>query len=314
MIIEMTGVGKRFRNQRHPALDHIDLTITPGMFGLLGANGAGKTTLMRLLAGVLRPTTGSIRVGQWNLSKHGEQRQFKRTLGYLPQDLRLYPDMTARGLLDYIAILKGISDRKHRHSQVDRMLDMVALADDADRKIGGFSGGMLRRVGIAQALLNDPAVLIVDEPTAGLDPEERLRFRNILAQLSGDRIILLSTHIVEDIAATCRQLAVLRHGQVAYFGDTAGLINTARGRTWIVETNDLLPPDTTVVSTMTLANTVRYRVVAPAQPHPNAIPTEPGLEDGYLALMQHHDQRPTTSDPTTRSPRRTAPTRLGARR
>lgn len=292
MIIEMTGVGKRFRNQRRWALDHVDLTITPGMFGLLGANGAGKTTLMRLLAGVLRPTAGTIRVGAWDLSRHADLRRFQRTLGYLPQDLRLYPDMTARGLLDYVAILKGINDRAQRRSQVDRLLAVVALSGDADRKVGGFSGGMLRRVGIAQALLGDPAVLIVDEPTAGLDPEERLRFRNILARLAGDRTILLSTHIVEDIAATCRQLAVLRQGRLAYFGNTAGLIDTARGRTWTVETDDLLPPDTTVVSTMTLTDTVRYRVVAPTRPHPDASLTEPGLEDGYLALMRHHDHQP----------------------
>ncbi|MFC0435102.1 ABC transporter ATP-binding protein [Kutzneria buriramensis] len=287
MIIEMTGVGKRFRNQRRPALDDVDLTITPGMFGLLGANGAGKTTLMRLLAGVQRPTSGAIRVGPWDLARHADQRQFKQTLGYLPQDLRLYPDMTARGLLDYVAILKGISDRTRRRSRVESLLDTVALSAEADRKVGGFSGGMLRRVGIAQALLNDPSVLIVDEPTAGLDPEERLRFRNILSRLAGDRTIILSTHIVEDIAATCRQLAVLRQGRVAYFGDTAGLIDTARGKVWTVETNDLLPPETTVVSTMTLADTIRYRVVAGTRPHPGSTPTEPGLEDGYLALMQH---------------------------
>ena len=300
MIIEMTGVGKRFRNQRRPALDGVDLTITPGMFGLLGANGAGKTTLMRLLAGVLRPTAGTIRAGQLDLSRRADQRRFQQALGYLPQDLRLYPDMTARGLLDYIAILKGIDDRRRRRSQVAAALDVVALGADADRKVGGFSGGMLRRVGIAQALLGDPAVLIVDEPTAGLDPEERLRFRNILARLAGDRTILLSTHIVEDIAATCRQLAVLRQGTVAYFGDTAGLIDTARGRTWTVQTNDLLPPDTTVVSTMTLADAVRYRVVAAERPHPDAQPSEPGLEDGYLALMQRAntaDHDPVPSHP-----------------
>lgn len=292
MIIEMTGVGKRFRNRRRPALDGVDLTVTPGMFGLLGANGAGKTTLMRLLAGVQRPSSGTIRVGPWDLSRHADRRQFKATLGYLPQDLRLYPDMTARGLLDYIAILKGISDRTRRRARVETLLDTVALAGEADRRIGGFSGGMLRRVGIAQALLGDPAVLIVDEPTAGLDPEERLRFRNILSRLAGDRTIILSTHIVEDIAATCRQLAVLREGRVAYFGDTAGLIGTARGKVWTVETADLLPPGTTVVSTMTLADTIRYRVVAAVRPHPDAAPTEPGLEDGYLALMQHTRPQP----------------------
>jgi ABC-2 type transport system ATP-binding protein len=284
VIIEMTGVSKRFGAKT--ALDGVDLTITPGMFGLLGANGAGKTTLMRLLAGVMHPTRGSIRVGGWQLGRPAQLREFQRTLGYLPQDLTLYPDMTARALLDYVAVLKGISGRDQRRRAVSRLLDTVALTGDADRKLGGFSGGMLRRVGIAQALLNDPAVLIVDEPTAGLDPEERLRFRNILARLAGDRTIILSTHIVEDIAATCRQLAVLRSGRVAYFGDTAGLISRASGRVWTVETGDLLPPGTTIVSTMTLAGSARYRVVSAQRPHPAAVLTEPGLEDGYLALMQ----------------------------
>lgn len=293
MIIEMTSVSKVFGRTR--ALEGVDLTVTPGMFGLLGANGAGKTTLMRLLAGVLRPTSGSIRAGAWQLTRAADRREFQRVLGYLPQDLRLYPDMTARALLDYIAILKGVDDRRQRHDTVDALLETVALSDAAQRKLGGFSGGMLRQVGIAQALLNNPAVLIVDEPTAGLDPEERLRFRNILSRLAGDRTIILSTHIVEDIAATCRQLAVLRSGHVAYFGDTAGLIRRAAGRVWTVETNDLLPPETTIVSTMTLTHATRYRVVTPHRPHPAAVPAEPGLEDGYLSLMQdQQDARPTS--------------------
>ncbi len=288
MIIEMTGVSKQFGRSR--ALDGIDLTITSGMFGLLGANGAGKTTLMRLLAGVLRPTSGTIRAGTWQLTRAADRRQFQRVLGYLPQDLRLYPDMTARALLDYIAVLKGVTDRRQRHRSVDALLETVALSDAADRKLGGFSGGMLRRAGIAQALLNNPAVLIVDEPTAGLDPEERLRFRNILARLAGDRTIILSTHIVEDIAATCRQLAVLRSGHVAYFGDTAGLVGRAAGRVWTVETNGPLPAEATVVSTVTLTQATRYRVVAPHRPHPAAVLAEPGLEDGYLTLMQDHQE------------------------
>lgn len=298
MIIEMTSVSKVFGRTR--ALEDVDLTITPGMFGLLGANGAGKTTLMRLLAGVLHPTSGTIRAGTWQLTRAADRREFQRVLGYLPQDLRLYPDMTARALLDYIAILKGIADRRQRHDTVDALLETVALSDAAQRKLGGFSGGMLRRVGIAQALLNNPAVLIVDEPTAGLDPEERLRFRNILSRLAGDRTIILSTHIVEDIAATCRQLAVLRSGRVAYFGDTAGLINRAAGRVWTVETNDLLPPETTIVSTMTLAHATRYRVVTPHRPHSAAVPTAPGLEDGYLSLMQDHQDARTATQAAAR--------------
>jgi ABC-2 type transport system ATP-binding protein len=178
-----------------PALNEVDLTIPTGMFGLLGPNGAGKTTLMRILAGILRPTSGTVWVGAHDASTERGRQAVKHILGYLPQELGLYPDLTAWEFLDYIAILKGLADRNARQHRVNELLETVGLADVAERKLKGFSGGMKRRVGIAQALLNDPRLLIVDEPTAGLDPEERIRFRNILAALAGDRTVILSTHI-----------------------------------------------------------------------------------------------------------------------
>ena len=205
------------------ALQGVTLDIPNGMYGLLGPNGAGKTTLMRILAGVLRPTSGSIRVGGHDATTERGRTEVKRILGYLPQELGLYPDLSAREFLDYIAILKGLDDAGPRRRRVGELLELVGLADVAGRKLKGYSGGMKRRVGIAQALLNDPRLLIVDEPTAGLDPEERIRSRNLLADLAGDRTVLLSTHIVEDIAQTCRNLAVLRSGEVIFRGTIAEL-------------------------------------------------------------------------------------------
>src|SRR5262249_52810633 len=184
------------------------------MFGLLGPNGAGKTTLMRILAGILRPSGGSVRIGEHDATTERGRAFVRRTLGYLPQEFGVYPDLSAREFLDYIAILKGMSDAAARRKRVTELLDVVGLADAAGRKLTGYSGGMKRRVGIAQALLNDPQLLIVDEPTAGLDPEERIRFRNLLAELAGDRTVLLSTHIVEDVGQTSRELAIMSAGRV----------------------------------------------------------------------------------------------------
>src|SRR5215831_15608576 len=212
MDITMAGLRKVYRGKVE-ALRGVDLEIGPGMFGLLGPNGAGKTTLMRILAGILLPTGGTVTVGGHDLRTESGRKAVKRLLGYLPQELGVYPDLSAREFLDYIAILKGLDDSKARKARVSALLQTVGLADVADRKLKTFSGGMKRRAGIAQALLNDPRLLIVDEPTAGLDPEERIRFRNLLAELGGDRTVLLSTHIVEDIAQTSRDLAVMHLGE-----------------------------------------------------------------------------------------------------
>jgi ABC-type multidrug transport system ATPase subunit len=270
------------------ALDHLDLDIPPGMFGLLGANGAGKTTLMRILCGILPADTGTIQVGAHDISTAAGRQAVKRDLGYLPQELGVYPEMTARAFLDYIAILKGLDQRPARRARVTELLDLVGLADVATRRLGTFSGGMKRRIGIAQALLARPRLLIVDEPTAGLDPEERVRFRNLLTTLGADRTVLLSTHIIEDIATTCRRLAVLGHGRLLYHGETAALSATAQGRVWILRDSAAPPADATVVSAIHHGDATEYRLIAPRSPGLNAQPATPGLEDGYMALMQDH--------------------------
>jgi ABC-2 type transport system ATP-binding protein len=269
------------------ALRGIDLDIGTGMFGLLGPNGAGKTTLMRILAGILHPTSGTLTIGGQDCSSERAHTAVKRVLGYLPQELGVYPDLSAREFLDYIGILKGMDDRRMRQRRVGELLEMAGLADVANRKLKTFSGGMKRRVGIAQALLNEPALLIVDEPTAGLDPEERIRFRNLLSELGGNRTVLLSTHIVEDIAQTSQRLAVMNSGRVVFCGTIAELVGATRGKVWMVTTAGEKPGgDATVIATMHLGSSVQYRVVSETSPGPGAEPAEPSLEDGYVWLMR----------------------------
>jgi ABC-2 type transport system ATP-binding protein len=283
MRIEIAGLTKTYRGGV-AALDGLDLVVPVGMFGLLGANGAGKTTLMRTLAGLVRPTSGRITVGGHDLSTRAGRTAVQRSLGYLPQDLGVYPDLTARQFLDYVALLKGMDDRAARRRRVGELLEVVALSGDADRRLRGFSGGMRQRVGIAQALLADPQLVIVDEPTAGLDPEERIRFRTLLSQFAGRRTVLLSTHIVDDIAQTCREVAVLAKGRLVFRGTVDELTHRARGRVWSVVTDGRPPAEGTVVSALPHEGGMRYRVVAPAAPDPQAHPIKPTLEDGYLAL------------------------------
>jgi ABC-type multidrug transport system ATPase subunit len=270
-------------------LDGIDLEIGAGMFGLLGPNGAGKTTLMRILAGIVNPGTGRVEVNGHDLSHEKGKQAVKAMLGYLPQELGLYPDLTARQFVDYMAILKGMQAPGERQRRVDDMLEVVGLSNDADRKIKGFSGGMKRRVGIAQALVNDPRILIVDEPTAGLDPEERIRFRNLLVEMAEERIVILSTHIVEDIGQTCHDMAVLSRGQILFRGSPAALIEAAEGRVWTVNTTAPRKPDNgmTVVAVLHLADHTQYRLVGAGRPdYPQAELAQPGLEDGYVWLLK----------------------------
>ncbi|MFG1605101.1 ABC transporter ATP-binding protein [Actinoplanes sp. NPDC049265] len=283
MQIDISDLTKRYRGGV-TALDQLSLVVPTGMFGLLGANGAGKTTLMRILAGLLRPSSGQVTIGGYDVSTRTGRQAVQRALGYLPQELGVYPDLSAREFLDYVALLKGIDDRTERRRRVSEVLEIVALTGDAGRKLRGYSGGMRRRVGIAQALLADPRLLIVDEPTAGLDPEERIRFRTLLSQLAGDRTVLLSTHIVDDIAQTCRELAVLASGRLVFRGTVESLTRRAAGRVWTVVTAGPAPTGGTIVSAVPHEAGMRYRVVAPAPPAVDAEPAEPNLEDGYLAL------------------------------
>jgi len=208
-------------------------------------------------------------------------------LGYLPQDFGVYPDLNAREFLDYIAILKGLRDRTLRHKRIEALLEIVSLTQVANRKLKTYSGGMKRRIGIAQALLNDPALLIVDEPTAGLDPEERIRFRNLLSELGDNRTVLLSTHIVEDIAQTCQRLAVLKDGHLIFQGTTVAAMREAQGKVWIITTSGYKPEGNfTVVATLHMGTTAQYRIVGDPSPEAAAVPAEPTLEDTYVWLMR----------------------------
>ncbi len=290
-MIEISGLTKTYGRggKAAQALRGIDLQIPSGMFGLLGPNGAGKTTLMRILAGIVNPSRGTVRVEGHDLTTETGKRGAKAILGYLPQELGMYPELTAAQFVDYMAILKGLDDPRQRARRVAEVLEMVSLQDAAHRKIKGFSGGMKRRVGIAQALVNDPRVLIVDEPTAGLDPEERIRFRNLLVNLAADRTVILSTHIVEDIGQTCRDVAVLAKGRVLFRGSPAELTNAAAGHVWTVMMDCLVEPERglTIVSMLHLTDGIQYRLVGPsANGYPAAEPARPSLEDGYVWLMK----------------------------
>jgi ABC-2 type transport system ATP-binding protein len=290
MRLEIDQVSKTFRGKVR-ALDDVSLSLPGGILGLLGANGAGKTTLMRLLTGLIRPDAGTITIGDHDLATADGRLAVRRLLGYLPQDLGMYPDLTAREFLDYVGLLKGLDDRRERRERrrrVGELLELVNLTDAADRKLRGYSGGMRRRVGIAQALLNDPELLIVDEPTAGLDPEERIRFRTMLSGLAERRTVVLSTHIVDDVAQTCTELAVLARGRLIYRGTVAELTAQATGSVWSLVTSGPVPSVGTVLSALPDGDGTRYRVVASARPSPDAEPVAPTLEDGYVALAQRH--------------------------
>jgi ABC-2 type transport system ATP-binding protein len=290
-VIEIAGLTKTYGRgaKAARALRGIDLQIHSGMFGLLGPNGAGKTTLMRILAGIVNPSAGALRVAGHDLTTEGGKRAVKSLLGYLPQELGMYLELTAAQFVDYMAILKGLDEPRARQRRVAAVLEMVALQDAAERKIKGFSGGMKRRVGIAQALVNDPKVLIVDEPTAGLDPEERIRFRNLLVNLAVDRTVILSTHIVEDIGQTCRDVAVLAKGRILFRGTPAELTEAASGHVWSVTSARLEQPEQglTVVSMLHLTDGIQYRLVGHRpEAFPLAEAARPSLEDGYVWLMK----------------------------
>lgn len=283
MFISIDHLGKDFR-KKPAALDDVTLDLPQGMIGLLGSNGAGKTTLMRILCGIIQPTSGRVLIDGHDLADAGARRAVKKTLGYLPQDVEPYPNLTPLEFLDYVGVLKGIDSATDRKRQARELIAQVGLNDAKDRKVGGFSGGMRRRVGIAQALMGDPELLVVDEPTAGLDPEERMRFRTLLASLGHSRTVILSTHILDDVAQTCPYVFVLREGRLRYDGPTDGLIDAARGRTWLTASRTAPPPeDVTVVNATTTGAGTQYRIVTDTPPA-DATPVDPNLEDGYMAL------------------------------
>lgn len=284
-LLDLQGVGFTYPNGQR-ALQGLDLQLRPGILGLLGPNGAGKSTLMRMLATLTRPTCGRI---LWNgVDVSTDPDPLRARLGYLPQEFGAYPALSAREFLRYLAAVKGIAHARSR-SRVDECLALVGLGDAADRAIGSFSGGMRQRVGIAQALLNDPALLIVDEPTVGLDPEERLRFRDLLTDLAGERLVILSTHIVPDIEASASSLAVIDRGRLRFHGSPEALLARAQGRVWEATVgSDTLPSlrqRHLVCGTLRRPDGVRVRLVADQRPLPQADAVAPGLEDAYLDLL-----------------------------
>ncbi len=273
--IQLNGVGRRFGAAR--ALSDVTLDLRPGVTGLLGPNGAGKTTLLRLLATALPPTGGEIRVMGLDPQVPSERTEIRRRLGYLPQEVGFPRGFTAFGYVDYIALLKEWNQPEVRHAEVRRVLDLVGLDGLGAKRIRAMSGGQRRRVALAQALLGSPSLLILDEPTTGVDPEQRVTLRSVLAEIARTSIVLLSTHQTEDVAALCERVIVLDRGQVRYDGLVTDLVGQAAGRVWLADG----PDPTADVSWRT--GTGRYRNVGAGARHGVEL-VEPSLEDAYLLL------------------------------
>jgi ABC-type multidrug transport system ATPase subunit len=279
------GVSKLYRGKVW-GLKEFSLTLSPGILGLVGPNGAGKSTLMRILATITKPTEGTV---TWNHTDIVQQPDMLRdVLGYLPQDFGVYPNLNAVEFLEYMAALKGLDSRAARQ-RIEQLLQVVNLVDARKRPLGDYSGGMKQRVGIAQALLNDPQLLIVDEPTAGLDPEERVRFRNLLSDLSGERIVILSTHIVSDVEASATQIALIREGRLIRCETPEALLHSVEGKVWewTVPSPELLAvrEHHLISNTVRQSDGVHVRAVAEAAPSPGAQPVPPRLEDAYLYVV-----------------------------
>lgn len=285
MKLEIQNVGKQY-SKGFWGLQSFTLTVENGVLGLLGPNGAGKSTLMRILATITRPTEGQVR---WNgVDIEREPDELRMVLGYLPQDFGVYPNLNAIEFLQYIAAIKGL-DRKVAKQRIAELLQLVNLTEAANRPLGGYSGGMKQRVGIAQALLNDPHLLIVDEPTVGLDPEERIRFRNLIADLSSNRIVILSTHIVSDVEATATEIAIIQKGELLQQDLPEHFLKQAEGSVWewVIPSSDLptIKEKHLISSTVRRSDGVHVRIVSPQAPGSGAVPVAPNLEDCYLSLL-----------------------------
>jgi ABC-type multidrug transport system ATPase subunit len=269
------------------ALDDVDLAIPNGMYGLLGPNGAGKSTLMRIVATLQTPTSGFVRFGDIDVIKNPEA--LRRTLGYLPQDFGVYPRVSAADMLDHLAVLKGLADRRRRREQVDGLLRQVNLWDHRHKALAGFSGGMRQRFGIAQALIGAPSLIIVDEPTAGLDPEERNRFLNLLAEIGENVVVLLSTHIVADVADLCPKMAILSEGRIVREGAPGALVAELSGRLWMksVDKAELaaVRQSHPIISSRLFAGRTVVHVLADDNPGEGFAPTPGGLEDVYFSTL-----------------------------
>lgn len=281
MRLEFENISKLYGDTI--ALDHINLALEHGVYGLLGPNGAGKTTLMRIMTDLLVPSTGRVLLDRRDIAVMGAA--FRKKLGYLPQDFGTYPSFTAEQFLLYIAKLKGLSKFEAKQ-QTDELLHMVGLEDKSHKKLKSFSGGQRQRVGIAQTLLGDPEILVLDEPTAGLDPEERIRFRGIISDLSQQKTVLLSTHIVSDLEAVANKVILLKKGTVLDVKKPFELLEGLNGRVWIatVPTEE----ETTLTKEYACSNVMHtdgksvIRILSESKPHFDAIPTAPNMEDMYL--------------------------------
>ncbi|MGH8445943.1 MAG: ABC transporter ATP-binding protein [Solimonas sp.] len=289
MQLVIRDLSKRYANGVQ-ALDRVSLAIRPGMFGLLGPNGAGKSTLMRTLATLQGADGGQATLGDIDVLH--EPDRVRAVLGYLPQDFGLYPKVSAADLLDHFARLKGLVDPERRRETVDALLHRVNLHAVRKQKLGGFSGGMRQRFGIAQALLGDPKLVIVDEPTAGLDPEERVRFHNLLADIAADVVVILSTHIVSDVSDLCGQLAIIDKGRVLLSGEPEALVAAARGHVWrkVADKTEVeaLKQGLPVISTRLQAGRTIVRAYAATAPAAGFETVEPELEDVYFSTIAGH--------------------------
>ena len=293
MELELKGVTKTYPNGVK-ALDDVNLKIPHGMFGLLGPNGAGKSSLMRSLATLQQIDSGSMRFGDIDISK--EPDRLRDVLGYLPQDFGVYPKVTAWDMLDHLAQLKGLSNKKERHEVVKALLHRTNLWEHQSRRLGGYSGGMKQRFGIAQALIGNPKLIIVDEPTAGLDPAERFRFHNLLAEISEDVVVLLSTHIVTDVADLCRNMAILASGRVILDGHPLELIKQLEGRIWkkfvTAEELESVSKALPVIAVRRVAGQRLAHVFSETKPEGGFDPVNPDLEDVYFQALSATQRAP----------------------
>ena len=289
MTVHIAGVSKTYSNGVH-ALKNVTLTIPAGMFGLLGPNGSGKSTLMRTLATLQEPDEGKIQLGEIDVLR--QKDAVRRTLGYLPQSFGFHPAARAERLLDHFAVLKGITAKGARRDVVESLLRQTNLWDVRGRKLGTFSGGMRQRFGVAVALLGNPKLIIVDEPTAGLDPAERVRFLNLLSDIGEHSVVILSTHIVEDVQELCSRMAIIDRGEILYEAEPPRAIDEIRGRIWrrTVSRGELaaVEREQPVISTRLLAGRTVVHVYADASPGRDYQPVEPDLKDVYFSVMAGH--------------------------
>ncbi len=315
MELNIHGVSKTYPNGVQ-ALRDVTLTIPPGMYGLLGPNGAGKSTLMRILATLQEADEGSVHLNNVSDASGGsahtidvlkQPREVRKTLGYLPQEFGVYPKVSAEELLEHFALLEGIGDRRERKALVETLLRQVNLWDVRKQKLGGYSGGMRQRFGVAVALLGNPKLLIVDEPTAGLDPAERVRFLNLLSELGENSVVILSTHIVDDVSELCSRMAIIDRGEILLETEPLRAVADLRGRIWrrVVAKSELseIMRTNAVISTKLLAGRTVVRVFSDAAPGPEFEAVEPGLEDVYFAAMAGHiGRRPAPTGPRREQP------------